>query len=112
MKSTGNSELDAVLARYRRKKQKQAKRFAVLRCVIKVDYYDTLKQALNDMSLVPSKRRTGLVDRQTGETWCAATNYQLVKDTLEHKEFTEPDEAFRRAGVLRKLLPAKLRRNK
>ncbi len=122
MKSSGNRELDAILRRHRRRqkpakttKQKRAKRtkqkrveraerFAALQWVLRVDYYETEEAARAAMARVPWKRRAGIVDRKTGETWAGKPNYRPVMDALRHKELTAP-ERFRRVGVLGKLKP-------
>ena len=100
MKSTGNSELDAVLASHRRA---QAKRFAVLQWVVEVSYHDTEEAARAAMKKVPVKRRAGIVDRETGETWARKAYFRPVMNTLRHQERTAP-ERFRHAGMLGKLL--------
>ncbi len=103
MNTTGNAELDAVLRRYRRTQQKRAMRFAVLEWVLKVSYHDTEEAARAAVTRVTLKRRAGVVDRQTGETWARKAEYRSVMNTLRHQERTAP-ERFRRAGVLGQLL--------
>ena len=93
MKSTGNSELDAVIRRDRARKLKRAKRFAVVRWVMEVDYYTTEEAARRNMARLPGKRRAGIVDRQTGETWSSKADYRLVMATIA-------DRSPRRLSIL------------
>ncbi len=88
MKTTGNRELDHVLARHearlrREGEQETAGRFAVLRWVTEVDYYATEAAACEALDQLPGISRVGLVDRTTGETWATTVKFRFVKEALE-----------------------------
>ncbi len=106
--SGGNRELEGVLRFLRKRREKTAKRFAVLRWAVKVDYYDSEESARRVLACAPVARRLGLVDRETGETWSTRETYRLVLDTLRHQELTAP-ERFRRVGVPGRLKPERRR---
>ncbi len=80
--------------------EEAAKRFAVLRWTVRVDYYESEESARRVLACGPISRRLGLVDRETGETWSTRQDYRLVMDTLRHRELTSPEQ-FRRAGIPR-----------
>ncbi len=84
----------------RNQRKDRAPRFAVLRWVVRVAYFDTEKEARRAARQVPVDRRAGLVDRETGYTWCREGDYEQVKHTLRREEFTA-GRRFRRIGRLK-----------
>ncbi len=106
--SGGNRELEGVLRFLRERREERAKRFAVLRWTVKVDYYDSEDTARRVLACAPISHRLGWVDRETGETRSRRQDYRLVIDTLRHQELTAPKQ-FRRVGTLGKLKPRRLR---
>ncbi len=94
----GNRELEGVLRFLRERREEAAKRFAVLRWTVRVDYYDSEDSARRVLACGPISRRLGLVDRETGETWSSRQDYRLIMDTLRSRELTASRQ-FRRAGT-------------
>ena len=79
------------------------KRWAVVRWVTEVDYYDSQEKARDVLARMPVGNRAGLVDRRTGDTWsskpcfpaCNGGATQSKKSTaaLSTDRQTRPDQA-------------------
>ncbi len=100
MTSTGNSDLDWL---HRMHQKHKAKRWAVVRWVTEVDYYDSQEQARDVLARMPVGRRAGLVDRQTGDTWSSKPCYPPVMAAL--RKARKAPEHFRRIGKLGPIKP-------
>ncbi len=110
MKSTGNPDLDAVLRMREALETDKAKRWAVVRWVPQVEFYETRDKARGVLARMPVGRRAGLVDRETGDTWSSRPNFNSVMAALR-KERKAP-ERFRRVGRLGPIKPQRRRWSK
>ncbi len=103
MRSTGNPDLDAVLRMREADEAKRGKRYAVVRWVLRVAYYETEEQARDVLVRMPVGLRAGLVDCETGDTWVNRKNYPAVMAAVRRNE-TVPDH-FHRVGRLGPIKP-------
>ncbi len=103
MKPTGNKDLDAVLRMREADTKERSKRYAVLRWVLAVDFYETQDKARDVLARMPVGRRGGLVDRETGDTWVNRKNFNSVMACLRKKRAAP--KHFRRVGQLGPIKP-------
>ncbi len=103
MRSTGNPDLDTVLRMREAEKEKRANRYAAVRWVPRVAYFETEEQARHVLARMPVGRRAGLVDCETGDTWVNRKNYPAVMAAVRRNE-TKPGH-FHRVGRLGPIKP-------
>ncbi len=101
--STGNADLDWVLRMQERSRDERKKRWAVVRWVPRVAYYETEEKAREVLARMPVARRAGLVDCETGDTRVNSKNYAAVMAAVRREK--PAPERFRRVGQLGPIKP-------
>ncbi|MCP5111888.1 MAG: hypothetical protein GY953_13750 [bacterium] len=84
-------------------KEERAKRYAAVRWVPRVAYFETEEQARDVLARMPVGRRAGLVDCETGDTRVNSKNYAAVMAAVRREK--PAPERFRRVGQLGPIKP-------
>ncbi len=104
-----NRELAALRRLIEDDKRRQARRFAVLRWELKVDYVASREQARDALTKISPRRRVAIVDRKSGETWSAKPDYRAVIKHL-HRRGTALERPTRVGAIGRLSTPDRRRR--